>query len=86
MRAIVTGPAKGKRPAAPSFGSKVLRAKTDGSFNLTTANLVDLFRRGYQVDPARRTPRIVRNRPATVRKRNNEPTIPISLYRADVRR
>ena len=90
MRAIVTGPGKSRRPAALSFGSKMMPANKDGTFNLTTANLVDLYRRGYQVDPVRakrvRNPVVRDRRPVTISRLSSQPTIPISLYRADVRR
>ena len=77
-RMRVTGPVKGKQPAALSLGSKVLPANKDGTFNVTTANLVDLLRRGYQVVPKRAS------RAAILRTRRppkpSRPTVPASAY------
>jgi hypothetical protein len=74
----VSGPGKGQRPAALSFGAgEALRANRDGSFTLTTANLVDLLRRGYKVDPAR-SRRAISTR--TVARKPSTPTVPASAY------
>lgn len=53
MRAIVTGPTRGQRPAALSLGGKALTSNKDGSFNLETRHIVELFGKGYHVEPVR---------------------------------
>jgi hypothetical protein len=90
MRAFVTGPGKGKRPAALRFGSaKPLAANADGTFTLTPRNLLALLNNGYHVESTSAQPRkpvVLRSKPYTTARASSVPTIPIALYYRNQRR